>query len=209
MSLKGTITHNASVGGLSIQSTIQRTASAALPSQEKSLPAADAGSLTTRTTDTAGTITASSGSHSIETGDVIDIFWTDANGERQCARGATVGTVSGTSIPFTGAGGTVLPAQDTAVTVDEQTTLDLDFDGDKLQMIVAGSTKDGHITFEDSGDAVLDSAVLKANEPYSFVKNTGQTNPLTGNPVDEIKVSNADSSAAATFKLGGLYDSDT
>lgn len=206
--MQGTMRVVSSMGGISIDAYVTRTGSGGVPPQEKALPAADAGTLSTRTNDTDGELTLTAG-HGVSTGDVIDIFWTDANGDLKCAYGATVGTVDVNDVPFTGASGDVLPAVDSEITADVEVPLDCDFDGDKLQIIVAASTKNGKLIFHDSGDAVLDDHVLLANEPYSFVKNSGQTNPLAGNPVDEVRVTNADSSASATFKLHGIVDSDT
>jgi len=207
MSLKGTIRISGSMGGLSIETTVTREGSGGVPPQEKSLPKADAGTLSTRTNDTDGTLTLGSG-HGVATGNKIDIFWTDANGNLKCAYGATVGTVAGNSVPFTGASGDVLPALDSAITADVQTALDCDFDGDKLKMILAKSDRNGNLIFEDSGNAVLDHATLLATEPYFYYSGAGQTNPLSGNPVDEIRVTNADSVNAATFQMNGIYNSD-
>jgi len=36
----------------------------------------------------------------------------------------------------------------------------------------------------------------------------GVTNPLTGDPVGQIMVSNGDSTGTATVKIGVLYDSE-
>jgi hypothetical protein len=150
-----------------------------------------------------------SAGHGILTADVIDIFWVDANGIQKCAYGATVGTVAGTAVPFTGAGGDVLPAQDYDVTADVEVPLDVDFDGDKLQILAAMSTRVGKLQFLDAGSAELDASTLVPNEAYSFIGGAGGSNPLTGNPVDDVIVSNGDAVNAATFKLAVLYDSDT
>lgn len=194
------------VGGITLQGVISREAEGQI-SQEVELPAADAGSLTTRTSDTAGTLTMSDAGHGISTGDKIDIFWTDTGGNAKCAYGATVGTVSGTSVPFTLAGGDVLPAVDSNVTADVLVEINTDFDGDDVQIIGLQSTLVGHFDFQDSGDASLHQAKLTALEPWFWVADTGTTNPLTGNPVDKLFVSNGDSSSAATVKLGVSYDS--
>ena len=197
----GTINSVASIAGLSIQSTTSRTASGQI-SHEVALPAADAGELTTRTDDTDGELTMGSGSHGISTGDVIDIYW-----DGGVAYGATVGTVSGTSVPFTGASGDALPAVSTDVNADVQVELDTDFDGDKMEMIVMAGSSRGHFDFQDSGSASLEAGELQANEPWQWVSDTGTSNPLAGNPVDTLKLSNGDASVAATVKLALIYNS--
>ncbi len=205
------------IAGLSISGVITRS----IEGSQKgwgplTLAVADAGSLTTRASDTAGTLTMTSESHGIGTGDVIDIFWTDANGRAQAAYGCTVGTVSTTSVPFTGAAfdtdvndATVLPAQDTAITADVQTVIETIFDGDDLEFIILYSTREGHFEFEEaasSGGSTITSAKFVANEEWRWISNQGITNPLAGQPVNRIKVSNGDSSNAATFKGGLLHD---
>ena len=198
----GIISSVASVGGLSIQTITTRTAVGQI-GHEVSLPAADAGSLTTRTNDTDGELTMDSGEHGISSSDKIDIYW-----DGGVAYEATVGTVSGTAVPFTGAHGDVLPTQDTDVAADVLVPLDTDFDGDLLEMIAMASTKRGHYLFDDSGTAELAAGELTANEPWTWVADTGVSNPLTGNPVDDLYVSNGDATAAATLKIGLIYNSD-
>jgi len=199
----GTISQTASVGGLSIQSTVTRTETGQI-GQEVPLPAANAGTLPTRTGDGAGTITLEAG-HGIQAGDVIDIYW-----DGGLRYNVTVDTVVGNDITFDdtpAAAGDVLPAQDTAVTVSKQTTIDVDFDGDLLKMIVACSTYRSHIQFRDDTPTVLKAVELPAGEAWSWVSDQGITNPLAGDPVNDVKASNGDSSAAATLKIGALYDS--
>lgn len=74
------------------------------------IPASKTGSLTTRSSDTAGTLTLESG-HGITTGSRLDLYW---SGGRRL--GITVGTVSGTSVPISGGAGNILPADESAVT---------------------------------------------------------------------------------------------
>lgn len=80
------------------------------------LAAAKVGTLTTRTSNTVGTLTMATG-HGIATGNIIDIYWSTG-----ASYGLTVGTVAVDSVPFTTAGGTMgvsggaLPAANTAIT---------------------------------------------------------------------------------------------
>ncbi len=208
MSLIGTVNLVISAGGQTIQGVVSRQATGGVPPQAVALAAGNAGTLTTRTNDTDGEITAADAGHDIETGDKIDIGWIDANGKLKVAYGGTVGTVSGTSIPFTGCSGEVLPAQDYSVIVDERVPIDCDFDGDKALIIAACCDQNGHCAFEDSGSVVLDTATLYAKEPYLYYSDSNISPPITGNPVDELQLSNL-SVIAATFRLCGLVQSDT
>jgi len=195
----------ASVGGVTIQGTISRTEEGQI-SQEVALPKADKGTLSTRTSDTAGTLTMADAGHGISTGDKIDIFWY-ASGVLKCGYGATVGTVAGTSVPFTAASGDVLPALDSAVTADVIVEVNTDFDGDDLALILLSSSRDGHFNFVDSTPTSLEQRKLLDGEPFWWYTDCGYTNPLTGNPVDKLYLTNADGDNAATAKLGVQYSS--
>ena len=206
--MKGTVNVVVSAAGLSVQGLVSKEASGGIPPQEKALSPAKSGTLSTRTSDTAGTLTLATG-HGLVQDNVIDIFWTDSGGVLKCAYGATVGLVNGNEVPFTGASGDALPAQDTAITTQKPTELDCDFDGDKAVLLVAMmKTHGGHVAFVDSGDAVLKAQALQANEPLLWWKNGPFAAPITGNPVDAVVISNA-GTAEATFQLTGLVDSDT
>lgn len=188
-------------GGVSVSAVFPRPSTGQI-GQAPILPKADAGSLTTRTGDTVGTITMDDAGHPVATADVIDVYW--AGGIRY---GCTVGTVSGTSVPITGGAGDVLPDESTVLTVGIQQEIDVDFDGDKLTAIVLGADKRCHFDFVDSGAASLAAAEIVAGEAWFWIKDTGPANPLTGNPVDAMLVSNGDSAATAQVKLALVYDS--
>ena len=198
-----TINLSGSIGGVSIQGIISRTAEGQI-SQEVSLPAGEAGSLKTRTGDDEGVFTITG--HSFQVNDIIDVYW--SGGLRY---GMKVTAVAGDDVTAGGVGGPGagdnLPAQDTAVVVDEQVVINTDFDGDDLEMIAVHSNRRGHVDFQDSGSASLKAQELTVNEPWWWASGTGVANPLTGNPVDKALVSNGDSANAATLKIGVLYDS--
>ena len=204
MAITGKCNQTLSLPGVSISTTIDRSASGGVPPQDVAVPAAKAGTLSTRDDETAGELTMTDADHGIETGDKITIFW-----DGGIAYQATVGTVDGKTVPFTGAKGDNLPDAETAVTAGVITVLDVDFDGDKLKMFAAMSNRRGHVVFEDSGDNVLSAAELVANEPYLYIDGIIATNPLAGDPVDEVHVANGDATAPATFKMGGVYDSES
>ena len=196
----GVFATNISLGGISVQSSITRTKAGEI-GQETTLPAAQAGALSTRTSDTEGVATLAA-DHIVETGDLVDVFWD--GGVRY---GVTVGTVSGTSVPLTDSGaGDVYPSQGTAINVAPVTVLDVDFDGDKAVMLAALTTKRGHVDFRSSA-ASIDAAELLANEAYTWASDTGVTNPLAGETVDAVRISNGDSTGTATGKVGVIYDS--
>lgn len=197
-------------GGASLQSTVSRTGDAAI-TMETTLTNAQGGSLTTRTDDDTGTITMTSGSHTIATGNVVDVYWSGG-----VQYGVTVGTVSGTSVPIDLGTGDALPAQDTAVTVVVQTSANLYIDGDNTKILgVVLTTVDtslrtaGHVQFRDSSNAEIHELDLVANVPQIWDIEGGSANPFTGNPITNLKVSqgNATTTETYTLKIIGAYDS--
>ena len=199
----GQISSDVSLAGISFTSTVTRTESGQI-SHEVTLPAAEAGTLSTRTDNEEGTATLGEG-HGIETSDLVDIYWSGG-----CRRGVTVGTVDGTSVPFgegenIGAGDN-LPTQGTAIFVAERVPINTDFDGDDVVMIAVHSTQRCQVDFEDSEDASLAALELAAEEVWTWMSDQPATNPLAGNPVDEIQATSG-VATAATLKIGVLYDS--
>lgn len=179
--------------------------------QEVTLPAAQAGSLTTRTDDNTGTITMSDGAHTIETGDVVDVYW---DGGVQYS--VSVGTVSGTSVPIDLGVGDNLPAQDTAVKIVPQKTVNVAIDGDNLVYLAisvetnnTALRENAHIQFLDSGSAEIAELDLVTNEPRDFIFAELASNPFTGNPITSVKVSVDGTDATESYKLKiiGVEDS--
>jgi hypothetical protein len=195
----GTISSNVSLAGISIQSLITREAEGQI-SHTVALAAGKAGTLTTRTDDNTGEATLGTG-HGMAQNDVVDVYWED--GVRY---GMVVGVVAGNVVPIDGGAGDNLPLADTALVVCKQTEINTDFDGDDAVMFAVHSTKRGHANFQDSGDASLEAVDLAANEVWWWAADTGESNPLSGNAVDKVLVSNG-TTEAATLKIGVLYES--
>jgi hypothetical protein len=124
------ITSTLSIGGVSMYSSITRTEEGQI-GQEVTLPKATAGTLSTRTDDDTGVVTLASG-HGLRVSDVVDVYW-DAG----IRYGMDVTAVNGDDVSVNLGAGDVLPAQDTAVTVSKQVTVNTDFDGDDMVMIGA------------------------------------------------------------------------
>lgn len=172
------------------------TADNALVSDPASIAAAKTGTLTTRTSDTAGTLTMDSG-HGFTDGQVIDIYWADG----QCTE-ATIGTVATNSVPFTGATGDVLPLADTAITAMVQRSEPFSaVDGDIQALCVAASGGVAcSVTFYASGGSAVGAvrvrpAVSGASLDYVWDVNNGANVPVS-NDVASIGMTHADSASA-------------
>jgi hypothetical protein len=170
-------------------------------SEEVALAAGKAGSLTTRTGDTAGEATLSAG-HGILTGDKVDIYWD--GGEQH---GATVGTVAGAVVPFTGGVGTVLPIATTALVVTKQVVINIDFEGDDVAIIVINTTQRAGVDIRDGVDASLKALTLATGASWIWVEGSDATNPLAGATVASMTASCGSATTAATLKVGVLYSS--
>lgn len=206
-----TVTHAQSItgGGVTIQPLpIARTNSGAI-GLEDTLTAAKTGTLTTRTSDTVGTLTMDTG-HGITTGQIIDIYWT---GGVQYT--VTVGTVSVDSVPFSLGSGDVLPIATTAITAVVQKAINLSIDGDETDILaVILETVDkslrtaGHIQFRDVSNAEVAEIDLVTNVPQVWDIAGGSANPFTGNVITNLKASQGSSTSTETYtlKLIGVQD---
>lgn len=115
--------------------------------KDPTLAAAKEGALTTRTSDSVGTLTMDAG-HGLVTGR-IDIFWSGG------ARYGVTGTVTVNSIAITGGGGDVLPADETDVTVMAPQLEDFVVEAGDLQGLFVGCSSPAWAVFLDDVAAVV------------------------------------------------------
>jgi hypothetical protein len=180
-------------------------------SVEKDLAAAGSaqtGSLTTRTDDNTGVATLSTG-HGLLTNDVVDVYWSGG------IRFGMVATVSGNAVSLEGGAGDNQPAQDTPCTVVKQTAIEVNFDGDTLEIIgifyrnTADTGAKAHLDLQDAGDASIEEVDLvheKANGGCSKIWNIegGDTNVFSGNRITHGAASHDSASAGTLFILAGI-----
>lgn len=169
-------------------------------SYDESIAAAIGGSLTTRGSDTAGTVTADDSGHGIVDSDRVDLYWSTG-----CAYGATVGTVSGAAIPFTGAAGDVLPSQDTDITIAKCVEVDVSVVGTNVTAIALRSGARGQFIFEDAG-GVEWAVEVGAATVKEWHNESKEANPITGDTIIAIYVSHSSETAAKTMNIGMLWD---
>lgn len=204
--MQTSITTNATVAGISFAQTRSVSSEAAV-AQERTIPAAQSGSLTTRTSVSVGTITMTSGAHTITSAARVDLYWTVA-GVKGCRRGVLVGTVATTAVPFTGGSGDDLPANLSAVTVALPVSLAVALVGNKLKSLLFGAP-------EAQTQFVLCSTgnveELAKNLPQGAVEywdagQLGNANPLTGDTITNMFVSHADATAAKKVQFVAQFD---
>ena len=200
MPYTATISRNASAVGQSWNGVRTLTTDGQL-GKSPTIAAAKTGTLTTRTSDTAGTLTMASG-HGITTGAKIDIYWSSGQ-----ATNATAGTVSGNSVPFTSATGPVLPAADTAVTVMVQRDEDFSFlDANLAALFVGAGTAACTATFKTSGGTVVGVVRVSASSDgvnsnhYVWDDQSGVTIPVSDD-VATVSLTHGDSAASRAVSV--------
>lgn len=161
-----------------------------------SIPAAQPGSLTTRTDNTHGTITATNSNHGITTGQRIDLYWTGGQ-----AYNVTVGTVSGTSIPITvTGGGSNLPSSSTAVTMGISTSAPFSITGNNLQALVLSgmpSGTNGYFVF-NNGSTDVYAAFLTGGYVSGWKTGDVSTNPLASATPTLVYISHSNTAQVLT-----------
>lgn len=134
--------------------------------------------LTTRTSDSVGTITAPSG-HGITTGATIDVYWAEETAANQRAsrirKSVTVGTVSGTSIPISGGDGDILPSAAAEVYVPTSNTAIIDYPVDwdtttggpvllNAELTTRTDGSNGVLTLDSGKGTVLSAMIAQSAE---------------------------------------------
>ena len=194
---------SAVIGGVTIAGSIVRSGETPLSFDIDTLPAAKTGSLTTRTDDNTGVITATAG-HGFVTGAVLDVYW-ELLGVNYVRRGMDA-TVSVNAITVDGGAGDVLPATTTALTFSQVQTVLQGFDPDILNMLLFTFPRETSIRF--MADAVVALALhMPAGEVYSWFSGLGVTNPCGADPITSILLSNGDSAGTSRVRGGCVLDS--
>lgn len=170
------------------------------------IPAAKEGSLTTRTSDTVGTLTMNAG-HGITTGARLDIYWTTAAGVKGHRRGVTVGTVAGNEVPFSLGAGDNLPVDETDVIAMVPVENAFEVTGDEIMAIAAGGNARCIIVFAESDETEHYAIIIEPDTGGGdgWADGSG-TNPIASDSVDKVYMSHAHVSLERTIKAAALLD---
>lgn len=203
-----TISSNITIAGSSISNRATLT-SDTWASWTDTLEAADGGSLTTRTSDTEGVITLDDSAHALETGDVLDIYWT--GGKR---RGVAV-VVSVDEATISGGSGDVLPTQASDISVAKVKEVDMDFNPSNMRAIAVSLNQAGQLVFINSSNAELANYTLVADQGWMWFDGNGYDNPLTDSTdsssdddyVSKMRIStSSEATTTITGNAGWAYD---
>jgi hypothetical protein len=197
----GTYAVVVSLGGVSINQQLKKTADHPNPYEEITLPAGNAGTLTTRTDDNTGVATLSTG-HGIVSADKVDVYWTGGR------RYGMVATVDTNAVTVDGGAGDNLPAATTALVVTEQKQINTAIDGDALVLIGILAGQRCHLDLQDAAGAsvVTNGIDLVGDEPYAWHNTCGIANPFAGNPITKTMASNG-TATETTITILALEDS--
>lgn len=202
MATGGSHSGSASVGGFSFNIADTIATGTGVEANNATLAAAKTGTLTTRTSGVAGTLTMTSG-HGITTGARISIFWpTTTTGVINTAGVtyvATVGTVSVNSVPFTLGAGDALPLVNTAVTVMVPTAVTCTITGANVIALAGGCAGAAFAVAFTQSDNTAIAAVYRSAagaEYWQSGQTMSATNPVTGVTIGKIFVSHGDSTSS-------------
>jgi hypothetical protein len=197
-----TLAINSGTGGLAFNASSQISSNGIVQFSE-TLIAAISGTLTTRSSATAGTLTIPSIGN-ITSSCRLDIYWSGGS-----VYGATVGSVSGTSVPFTGAVGT-LPAVNTVITCFVPVSVAFVITGSNCQSLACGVSSPAvpaTVVFATSAPANEAVANLTTAVP-SYVWATGATgtNPIAGDAITQAFLSQSSATQTTTISGFGQYN---
>lgn len=196
MSKTATVVVTTTVAGATTVSTLERTNEGA-EALSLDIAAGIAGTLTTRTSATAGVLTVASG-HGITTSNIVSVHF-DAG----VAYNFTVSATTSTTITIASGAGTALPIATSAIVVSAQISNAVSIVGDNLIVLSVYSAKRSFVNFRSSAPASLLLHQVTAGEGRIWVSGTDVTNPLAGVTVATIHVSNGET-RAGTVEIGIL-----
>lgn len=182
-----TIRQEYSVEGRTFLRTAVRTADGATV-KDPAVPAARAGTLTTRTDDNTGVFAFSTG-HGFALNDRVDVYWT--GGKRV---GMNVTAVSGNDVTLDAGSGDNLPLATTAVGAMEPQLEVLSIVTAAMQMLFVSSPVRATAVFRDSGGTALLTVEVGPNNHYVWETGYG-SNPLGSNAAD-VFLSHGDTASA-------------
>lgn len=171
------------------------------------------GVLTTRTDNDTGVITLSTSGAgaNFSVGDRVDVYW-DVGGQKGHRRGMKVSSKTGDAITVgTGAGdvgsGDNFPSVNSDVVLSKCTELEMRFDGDDLIFLAVSGESRCLVVFADSSDVELHFVHNPLpGQVYTWYKDIGQANPLAGDVVSKVFVSNYATDSNKNIKIGVAID---
>ncbi len=192
----GTLAIVSSIGGKTLQKTISETYDH--PNNYEDIPLAAGQTATAWVKTDADTAACNlTTGHGYTTGKA-DVYWTGG------MRHDVDMTVSTNALTLEGGTGTDFPeTAATGVIVCKVQQINTAIDGDNVQILTINSTKRGSVYFEDVSGGSVKQIELVGESPYTYTHSSGETSPLTGNPITVCYASNGTTTAAVLDILVG------
>jgi len=203
---QATLSGSIVIAGVGINVSVTKTKTGQI-TVDRELPKGYTGVVTSGGGTAGGTLTVSGADGLFTDADFIDVYLTTGTGD--ISYEGNISDVTGDVITVAGFTNN-LPANTTAIIVSKRIVINVDIDGDHMEAIAAGCGARAHLVFEDSGDAeLLVQEITTAALSWYWFNESGWTRPITGNAVDEIHASTANTGADQTLVIGILFDTDT
>lgn len=142
--------------------------------------------------------------HGYSTGK-MDVFWTTA-GVAKCRYDVDVIVTTNALALDLGTGDDFPETGVTDVIVCEVVQINTAIDGDTVKLLVITSTTITSVYFEDTGGSAIMQRDLAADDIYTWHDTSGDSNPMTGNPITVCYASNG-SLTAGVLVILALEDS--
>lgn len=204
--MRATLRTTGNIAGHAITQTLVQDGSH-LGVSPTALPQAYSGTVSTRTDNDTGVITLDlttpTDGHDIITGDRVDLYWTDAAGDKKHRYGMLVGTVDSDTdltIPVDGGAGDNLPALlfDVVIAICYQE--DFVLNGDNCVWLSAQHISAGEAIFNLVNSSNVSQKVMivePAVDAYIWTDEGGTTNPVAGlTGIAKVFVSHGDPETA-------------
>lgn len=210
MSKRAVVRTSVAVDGQSMLQTITQLSDGSV-GVNKTLPAAILGTLTTRGSSSAGSVTHTpeDTEHTIATGDKIDIYW-DGGSRRMVVVGTVLGPNDGT-YTISGGAGDDLPAAGTALTLMEPTVETFGLNGTNCKGFFCDSNARAstQVVLTDASDVELAAfEILYGDGAFTWYYDSTLGNPLDGlTTIAKVRISHGEyGNATRVVRVTALYN---
>jgi hypothetical protein len=194
-----------SVAGLSLGSTVARTATAEIQ-QDVALPAAKAGTLLATPSGGYYVITDLPSGHGFVVGQDVDIFWDGGHIGKARLYQVNANDIRYARIPDVEGGSSPQPAIDTPVAVAKRVAVEIDWPANSVQVLVAQSTCRTRMAFY-SPTHMQFVVWIAPGEEFRSIKGTPEDHLVDATPIHQVFASCADAAGDAALQIIALYAS--
>lgn len=206
-----TLSTNVRIGGKSIGYQITREEEGQDSQDPLLATLATAGQLTTRTSATAGVVTAAN--HAFVVNNAVCVFWlANTNNAPGVAREAVVSNTTSNTLTFASATGDALPVVNTNVTVAPINTVTMSLVASQVVMAAVYAQRRASVEFQTSANAAVWSLDLgKSGNDGEGMEwhNLGPVNTPFGSNVARVRLANGDSGKTCQVVIGALSNTLT